>query len=731
MAQIMDVSRSADIGDALRRLWETSDEHEVLLVVLEFSKGQLPGRDVVLQLAADAGVHVPTDSALAMELRGATPDQAPPATHGLWVGKLGLLIPRDTDEVVCNQLDLVLRAAHVRLFGEAPGPAGPSSSGVARAMQAVASNVLTVHDLEAVLQSIANTVLHLLDSDICGVFLRDGDCLEMSACAGHLTVETQRLRIRAGQGLAGRVLKTGTACKVDDYLFSDEITRDFTSLAVEEGTKSALGVPLRSRQELVGVLEVWRRQGAAFTDHEVDLLVTLADLASIAIGNARLYEEQRATVHELEQTQRALRQHVERMRTSSKLQQEFLDMLVDGGSDVDVARMIGESLQCQVLLLAASGEPLAAHPGAVDLTVLRSLLADVDVDHGNVVRVEVPGWPDTACWVRRVQAGDSEPLGLVALVGPHDVEDELRLGVGQAAAFLAVRHLAERSAAEARSEARDEILWGLVDTNPRRRAAALDQARRSNLDMTGDHRFVFGVLRDVDRKAAELGWSVTDLDRARRRMQEEVHRITTQRRGHIGTCRGDWILLAVHEGTEQSVTAELNKSIDKVFSGARAHWGVSTSWADHSRLPGRFAEAKTAARAAERLGSDQPLNFSELGVVGVLVSDVDGPEIARFVQDTLQGVLDYDAERGDCALTETLAVYFDQDCSQKEAADALPVHHKTLRYRLERVRELTGLDMTRHNDRQRASIAVEVIKLLGDGVLQDGVDRLRQRRAEA
>lgn len=94
-------------------------------------------------------------------------------------------------------------------------------------------------------------------------------------------------------------------------------------------------------------------------------------------------------------------------------------------------------------------------------------------------------------------------------------------------------------------------------------------------------------------------------------------------------------------------------------------------------------------------------------------------------------MLDYDAERGDCALIETLAVYFEQDCSQKEAADALPVHHKTLRYRLERVRELTGLDMTPHNDRQRALIAVEAIKLLGDGVLKDGVRRLRQRQAEA
>lgn len=710
------------VGSVLQQLWEIADEREVLGTVWAFAKSQLGGRDVVLRVSPDAPGGLPVTPTLPAEL-DQTPNESGIDANALWAGQLGLLLPRDIDEAIRNELDLVLRAAHVRLFGEAPGPEGPSSSGVARAMQAVASNVLTVHDLSEVLHSIANTVLHLLDADICGVLLRDGDWLKMSACAGHLTVETQRLRMRAGQGLAGRVLKTGKPCKVDDYLCSDQITRDFTSLAIQEGTRSALGVPLRSRDEFVGVLEVWRRRHRTFTEQDVDLLSTLADLASIAIANARLYDEQRTAVQELQRTEAALHGHVQRMRSSAKLEQDFLDMLVDGAGDVDIANMIGEALDCQVLLLAASGETLAHHPGFIDLEKLRNLLEDVQIEPGRVVRVDLPGG-SLACWVRWVQAGSPDPFGLVALVGRPDSEDELRLGLGQAAAFLAVQHLAERSAANARAELRDEVLWGLVDSDPRRRAAALDRARRSSLDLTGEHRFVFGVLRDVDTAVAELGWSVTDVERARRGLQEAVHRITTQRSGQMGSCRGDWILLAVQEGEERSVTDDLNKALAKLLPGVSAHWGVSSPWKDHARLPGRFIEAQTAARAAERLGSDQPLTFTELGVVGILVSDVDGPDLAHFVHETLHGVLDYDAERGDGALIETLAAYFEQDCSQKAAASALPVHHKTLRYRLERVRELTGLDMTRHTDRQRASIAVEILKVLGDGVVQHGAERL-------
>jgi DNA-binding PucR family transcriptional regulator len=39
------------------------------------------------------------------------------------------------------------------------------------------------------------------------------------------------------------------------------------------------------------------------------------------------------------------------------------------------------------------------------------------------------------------------------------------------------------------------------------------------------------------------------------------------------------------------------------------------------------------------------------------------------------------------------------------------VHHKTLRYRLDKIEELTGLDLTRHSERMRASIALDLLAL--------------------
>ena len=45
------------------------------------------------------------------------------------------------------------------------------------------------------------------------------------------------------------------------------------------------------------------------------------------------------------------------------------------------------------------------------------------------------------------------------------------------------------------------------------------------------------------------------------------------------------------------------------------------------------------------------------------------------------------------------------------AAERLFVHHKTLRYRLERIKHLTGLDLSRHEDRMRADFALRLLQV--------------------
>src|SRR5438477_8090504 len=175
----------------------------------------------------------------------------------------------------------------------------PPVKGVAAAIEAVAIDILSVREVDQVLLSIARHTLALLDSDMAGVFLREGEHLVMRSCVGHRRARTACLCIERGHGLAGRVLETAEPCKVDSYLESDAISHEFNPLALAEDTQSALGAPLIVHGEVIGVLEVWRRHRPVFTDRHVRRIVTVANLAAIAIENARLYDRQQDSVRRL------------------------------------------------------------------------------------------------------------------------------------------------------------------------------------------------------------------------------------------------------------------------------------------------------------------------------------------------------------------------------------------------------------------------------------------------
>jgi GAF domain-containing protein len=133
---------------------------------------------------------------------------------------------------------------------------------------------------------------------------------------------------------------------------------------------------------------------------------------------------------------------------------------------------------------------------------------------------------------------------------------------------------------------------------------------------------------------------------------------------------------------------------------------------------GDFAVGYKAARAIlestsppdcePSLGS-QVLTTHEVDLARLLGSGQVSPEAAeRLAADTL-GALISEPSRG--TLLKTLVAYLDASCNIREAADDLGVHHNTVRYRLARIQELTGLlVVTKMRDLLTAQLALTVLE---------------------
>jgi PAS domain S-box-containing protein len=120
------------------------------------------------------------------------------------------------------------------------------------------------------------------------------------------------LRMLKGEGLSGRVWETGASLAVPDYSRWEGRVQRFA----DDVFRAVLGVPLSSGGMVTGVIGLSRTEpGRTFDDDEVEQVSRFAELASVALDNARLYA---ATQQELAERRRAedlLRATERRFRT--------------------------------------------------------------------------------------------------------------------------------------------------------------------------------------------------------------------------------------------------------------------------------------------------------------------------------------------------------------------------------------------------------------------------------
>ena len=87
-------------------------------------------------------------------------------------------------------------------------------------------------------------------------------------------------------------------------------------------------------------------------------------------------------------------------------------------------------------------------------------------------------------------------------------------------------------------------------------------------------------------------------------------------------------------------------------------------------------------------------------------------ELQRFFAETVEPLLAYD-EQYETDLVSTVAAFLDADGNVAATAQRLFTHRHTIRYRLERVRELCGLDVGSSDGREKLSLGLKAMRVLG------------------
>lgn len=193
-----------------------------------------------------------------------------------------------------------------------------------RFLYGIGRSVTSLQNLEQVLNRIVEAAVYLTGAEEGSIMLVDETSGEMYLRAargmGEKNARTSRLKIQ--DSIAGQVVRTGRPVMIGG-------TNQDDSFKVTTGyfVKALLNVPLKVTDRVIGVLAVNNKSKVQeFSERHLNLLMAMADYASIAIENARLYARLASQVDQIEQSSRELEKKV-KVRTS-QLQQVNQQLLI-------------------------------------------------------------------------------------------------------------------------------------------------------------------------------------------------------------------------------------------------------------------------------------------------------------------------------------------------------------------------------------------------------------------
>ena len=437
--------------------------------------------------------------------------------------------------------------------------------------------------------------------------------------------------------------------------------------------------PLRTVAGQLGFLVV---SSPATPDSNSQFLVqVVAQQAGVAIYNARLHQRERAGVEALAKANQALEGTVATLRRGMEIHERLTAVAAAGEGFDGIAQALHELTSLPVVIedrygnLRAWAGPEAERHHKPDPARLGDLLRQL-VAEGRCLRFGS----------RLVALASPRPdvRGFISLIDPERRSDASDLvALEHCATVLAVELARLRGLADTelrlRRELLQDLLTGIEDQSALARAEAL------GYDLGPAHRVLLVEMSGQSRPQEDC------LHAVRRALRElrVVALLGSQGSGVVVVVvvvpdgaipGGDW------DSLRRATMAELG--------GVRCRLGVGNPYPRPSELPRSLREAQLTLRLQAARGMpEHTMLHSDLGVYQMFAALPQLSEVDDFARRWLGPLIEYDtAKRTD--LVKTLTHYLNHGGRYGPTSESLAVHRSTLKYRLHRIRELTGFDLS-------------------------------------
>jgi signal transduction histidine kinase/putative methionine-R-sulfoxide reductase with GAF domain len=295
---------------------------------------------------------------------------------------------------------------------------------VSKALREVGVALGTTLDLDQLLDLILQKITEALEADRATLYLLDEGSKELvSRIAQGPGVRS--IRMKAGQGLAGYVARTGRPLHVRDAYEDPRFKADWDMLSGYR-TRSILAAPMKNHLgKTIGVVQVLNKKRGDFTDDDADILAALATQAAVSIDNSRLF---------MSVTQKNL----QLVDMTEQLERRVRDLKLL----FNLEHAMGRATSLEELFIAVLGEAMRAceaRMGAVALRDQEERTGDLYVIDERAKKMKRLPYPEDVGMIGWAIRNDEVLVSADAEKDPRrDEELDQRVGQGRAKTALVV-----------------------------------------------------------------------------------------------------------------------------------------------------------------------------------------------------------------------------------------------------------------------------------------------------
>lgn len=288
-----------------------------------------------------------------------------------------------------------------------------------------------------------------------------------------------------------------------------------------------------------------------------------------------------------------------------------------------------------------------------------------------------------------------------------------------ASTTIALEVLKNLSLREVENRYKSEFIEDLISEDYKRTRKSIDRVNFFNLKLNDSYLSVTIKLKDVV-KNGNINESVISMQQNISKISEKLERFIADK--EINAIIGNKmdqviILVALNKQTEEEEKERLESLLPKVRDDVlesediEARMGVGRVYNGIENFSKSYKDSLSAIEVGKMLNDDKITIFSQLGIYQLLCQEGLESELENFYNRFLKDLVEYDQSRT-TEMVKTLESYFEHNGNVKKMSDDLFTHYNTILYRIQRISEITGLDLNDGKDRLNLNVALRIMKLL-------------------